>query len=149
MPTTTRSSSGSVSSRCATAMTSTPRRRAVSAKSTGNRPLPAISPIRSTPLLSTADPAPRGGEKIDQSPHLGYLPQRLAGGLDGRSPRTAPLEQQPIGPLDRADGPGCKASAAEPEQVAAVQTGAIARHRAEGRRVQREPGARPVQRRLP
>jgi hypothetical protein len=50
---TTRSSSGSVSPRCATAQTSTPWRRAVSAKSTGKRPEPAMSPTRSISVASS------------------------------------------------------------------------------------------------
>src|SRR5262245_18687306 len=153
MPTTARSSSGSVSPRWATAITSTPRRRAVSAKRTGNRPLPAINPMRSTPIRSTplplaADPAPRSGKKVHQSSHVGHVSERLPGGVDRRAPGSAPLEQQPVGALDRTDGRRREAPAPEAEPVDAMKAGAISRHRAELRGIHGNHGAGCAQRRL-
>src|SRR6185369_8530071 len=107
MRATTRSSSGSVSPRWATAQTSTPWRRAVSAKSTGKRPEPAMSPTRSTsgapscrcgtcagvragdpartrwrfPIRtkpSAAHSAFGGGHEFRQLGHFGDVPPRVA-----------------------------------------------------------------------
>ena len=95
-----RSSSGRVSPRCATATTSTPRRRAVSAKSTGKRPLPAMRPMRSMPVSDRrprCDAVDEGDEPLD----LRHVPPSSARTCAerARARLAAAVEEQAVGAL--------------------------------------------------
>src|SRR5207253_8145730 len=108
MALTTRSSAGSVSPTCATAITSTPRRRAVSANSTGKRPLPATRPMRSAPSGSetrcrsmlAAHSALRRLDELEQPRHLRHVPERFPRPRHRVAPRARRLEEHPVRALE-------------------------------------------------
>ena len=96
----------SVSPRCATATTSTPRRRAVSANSTGKRPLPAISPIALAALMRHTPPRRRRPTKSHAAARpRARWPNAAARARDrlarGRRRRA---KSEPVGALEGADG---------------------------------------------
>src|SRR5262245_6424985 len=147
IPSTTSLNAGSVSPMCATATTPTPRRPAVSAKSTGKRPLPAMSPIRSIRL--PADPPGRGLEEGEQALDLrnpGQLRTHLCHVL---APAATGVKQHTIGAAQRPDRGLREPAPPQPHDVQAEEPGPVAGSDAERRHVLRYHGPRRAQRGLP
>src|SRR5262249_3647370 len=140
---TTSLSASAVSPRCATATTATPRRRAVSAKSTGKRPLPAMSPTRS--IVLPADAARRVGDEGEEPLDLGYVTEASAHLLYPFAARARSMKQHAVRPAEHLDDARRHAAAAQADRVQAEQPRPIARHDTERRHVLRHhrPGRRP------
>src|SRR6516162_3838680 len=120
---------------CATATTATPRRRAVSANSTGKRPLPAMSPTRS--IVLAADPPLRLRDERQQLLYLRHVTEERAHPRDPVAARPPTMEQHAVGAAQRLDDGGGEAAAAQPDGVQPEEPCAVAGDDAERRNVLR------------